>query len=257
MLTEDLSYLFTLSGIGGLLMLILMEVVLGIDNLIFISIIAGKLPKQDQKKARAYGLSIALIVRVILLFGITWLIGLTKPIVEFQGYSLSFKDIILFVGGIFLMVSSINEIHHKIEGGDSDTKPGMQLKLRKAIIQIVILDIVFSFDSILTAVGLSRHVLIMVIAVIISMIIMLVFSGSVSRFVNKHPTIKMLALSFLLMIGVLLAIEGLPDQLAIEVPKNYLYVSMIFSLAVEMLNIRMRSKSKKAVQLKDDKELDV
>lgn len=235
-------------------MLTIMEIVLGIDNLIFISIVAGRLPAEDQKKARSLGLTIALLVRVALLFTISWLIGLTKPLFGFDydgtHYGLTVKDLILLAGGIFLMWKTVMEIHHKLEGSEEHGSTGKKIKLTasQAIFQIVLLDIVFSFDSILTAVGVSRHLSVMVLAVIISMVIMLIFSRAVSDFVNRHPTIKMLALSFLLLIGFLLVMEGLPDTLHVDVNKNYIYFAMAFAFIVEMLNIRMR-KNGEAVKL--------
>ncbi len=238
---QELSNIFSVAGLISLLTLVVMEIVLGIDNIIFVSILAGKLPKSQQERARKVGLTLALLIRIALLFGITWIIGATHDLFEIAGNGFSARDIILFAGGLFLIAKSTSEIHGKILG-EEEHKRGREknLNLRSAIIQIVLLDIVFSFDSILTAVGLVNDVWIMIIAVIISMLVMLAASKSISDFVNKHPTIKMLALSFLLMIGLLLVVEAFD----VHVPKGYVYFAMAFSLIVELLNLRMRKKSK-------------
>ena len=225
----------------ALLTLTFLEIVLGIDNIIFISIVAGKLPKENQKKARTIGLALALIVRVGLLFGISWLIGLTDPIITIKEFALSWRDLILLGGGLFLIAKSTSEIHHKIEG---DGEEGIKTKVTTfsaAIVQIVLLDIIFSFDSILTAVGLTDEILLMVIAVILSIIVMMIFAGKISDFINNHPTLQVLALSFLILIGFMLGIEALH----FHVPKGYIYFAVFFSLVVEVINIRMRKKSKK------------
>ena len=237
-LAQDLQALFSISSLISLLTLAILEIVLGIDNIIFISIVAGKLPRKDQKKARTIGLMLALIMRVALLFSISWVIGLKDPLFTAFGFGATGRDLILFAGGVFLLVKTTTEIHNKIEGHDES---GIELKkvtLNAVVSQIVIIDIVFSFDSILTAVGLVDNVLIMVFAVIIAMIIMLIFSEKVSDFINKHPTIKMLALAFLLMIGMLLIL----DAFHVHVPKEFVYFSMAFSLLVEFLNLRMKRK---------------
>lgn len=234
-----LEALFTTAGFISLVTLIVMEIVLGIDNIIFISILTGKLPKEEQPTARRIGLSLALLMRIALLFALTWIMGLVKPLVTVMEFDLSGRDLILLFGGLFLMYKSTTEIHGKIEGEEELENANVKrLKFSAAIFQIVLLDIVFSFDSILTAVGLVDNLLIMIIAVIVSLIIMLLFSGRVSDFVNKHPTVKMLALSFLLMIGVLLVAEAFH----FHVPKGYVYFAMAFSFFVEMLNIRLRKK---------------
>ena len=241
-----LESLFSATGLASLLTLTLMEVVLGIDNVIFISILSGRLPQDQQSKARAVGLSLALIIRIILLTLISWIVGTDKPLIDnFLGTNIDIgiRDLILLAGGLFLIYKSTLEIHEKLEGKESDTSTSMKLGLVSAILQIVLLDIVFSFDSILTAVGLvenpSKDLLIMVIAVIISLAIMLLFSKPISDFVNDHPTVKMLALSFLLMIGILLVAEAFHQ----EIPKGYIYFAMTFSLLVEVLNMRVRGKS--------------
>lgn len=237
-LAEDFQALFSISSLISLLTLSVLEIVLGIDNIIFISIIAGKLPRADQKKARTIGLMLALIMRVALLFSITWVIGLKDPIFTVFSFDATGRDLILFAGGVFLLVKTTTEIHNKIEGHDEIGINVKKVALNAIIMQIVLIDIVFSFDSILTAVGLVDNILIMVLAVVIALFIMLVFSERVSDFINRHPTIKMLALSFLLMIALLLILDALHNP----VPKEYIYFSMAFSLLVEMLNIRMRKK---------------
>jgi len=229
-----------------LISLIALEVILGIDNIIFISIVAGKLPKSEQRRARTIGLLLALIMRVGLLAGISWLASAESTLFKLplgflseEASNISIRDLILFIGGLFLMSKSTTEIHGKIEGEkEKAANNAKALTINMAITQIVLLDIVFSFDSILTAVGLTQHLEIMIAAVIISMLIMLAFSEKVSNFVNNHPTVKMLALSFLLMIGMLLML----DAFQVEVPKGYVYFSIAFALFVEMLNLRMRKK---------------
>lgn len=238
-MTEEISILFTAAGLVSLLTLIVMEIVLGIDNIIFISILAGKLPLEQQAKARRIGLSLALLIRIGLLFSISWIASLKADLFNVLGHGFSGRDIVLFLGGLFLMAKSTSEIHEKISGDEHfDSANLKKLTLNAAIVQIIGLDIVFSFDSILTAVGLVDHVSIMIAAVIVSMIVMLIAAKSVSDFVNEHPTIKMLALSFLLMIGFMLTIEAFD----FEVPKGYIYFAMAFSLIVELLNLRMRRK---------------
>lgn len=237
------DFLLTADGWASLLTLIFMEIILGIDNIIFISLIAERLPKNQQQQGRAIGLAIALVVRIMLLFSISWLTHLTDPIATIGTFSLSARDIILMAGGIFLLYKTTLEIHQKIEHEDEH---GTKLKGRNTfgsvILQIIVIDVVFSVDSILTAVGLVDNVIIMIIAVTGAMFFMLLFSKIVSEFINRHPTIKMLALSFLLMIGVLLVADGLHYH----IEKKYLYFAMAFSFLVEFLNMRERKKSKKA-----------
>lgn len=222
----------------ALLTLTFMEIVLGIDNIIFISIVAGKLPEDQQKKARISGLSLALIMRILLLLSITWLIGLTDPILALFGFEFSWRDIILAVGGIFLIVKSVLEIHEKVEVHDVKKEVAAAKSFTLALLQIVMLDIIFSFDSILTAVGLTDQITLMIIAVVVSIIIMMVFARAVGDFVNRFPTIQILALSFLILIGFMLLMEGLQYH----VPKGYIYFAVFFSLIIEMLNIRFRKK---------------
>jgi predicted tellurium resistance membrane protein TerC len=237
-----MEILLSPEGLISLLTLTLLEVVLGIDNIIFISIVAGRLPHEQQLKARAIGLGLALIMRVALLFGITWIIGLTKPLFTVFEYSASWRDLILFAGGLFLMAKSTTEIHGRVAGEDDLNEVAKKPKgFTNAVFQIVILDIVFSFDSILTAIGLVDQVIIMVVAVVIAMIIMLIFAGTVSKFIHEHPTVKILALSFLLMIGMLLIL----DAFHVHVPKGYVYFSLAFSLLIEFLNLKMRKNIEK------------
>lgn len=223
----------------SLLTLTFLEIVLGIDNIIFISILTGRLPANEREKGRVTGLAIALIFRILLLLGISYIAGLVTPIISVFGFSFSGRDLILMGGGIFLIIKSTLEIHNKLEGEEESGKSGEKSKFWSIIFQIVVLDLVFSLDSVITAVGLVKHVSIMIAAIIISMIVMIMFAGKVSDFIHKHPTIKMLALSFLLMIGLLLFVEGFH----VEVPKGYVYFAMAFSFIVEMLNIKMRKKN--------------
>ncbi|MDW7695802.1 TerC family protein [Flammeovirgaceae bacterium SG7u.111] len=241
-----MSEMLTSAGLISLLTLTLLEIILGIDNIIFISIVAGKLPESQRGKARSIGILLALGVRILLLLGITWIIGLQEPLIEL-GFleifgldpNLSGKDLILLIGGLFLMGKSVAEIHDKIEGEHHDSPKAKVNSLGKAIIQIVLIDIVFSFDSILTAVGLVKNVAIMITAVIISLSVMLFFAKAIGDFVEKNPTLKMLALSFLVLIGFLLVVEGFGEH----IPKGYVYFAMAFAFIVEMINMRVRKKT--------------
>lgn len=226
----------------SLVTLTALEIVLGIDNVIFISILAGKLPKEQQDKARKLGLSLALITRVILLMSITWVMSLTKVLFTLPVFDLGItgKSLILFIGGLFLIGKSVVEIHEKLEGQDGHATGGPKgASFRSTIIQILLLDIVFSLDSVITAVGMANHLWVMIVAVVIALGVMLVFAGTISDFVNRHPTLKMLALSFLILIGVMLVGESLGQH----IPKGYIYFSMAFAFIVEMLNLRLRKKS--------------
>ena len=216
-----------------------MEVILGIDNIVFIAILVGRLPRDQQAATRRFGLIAALVTRVALLFSITWVMGLTKPLFHAFNHAVSGRDLILIAGGLFLLTKSTREIHHKVEGGGEEEHQGPAKAasgVLAAAIQIGLLDIVFSLDSVITAVGMTDNIPIMVTAVVLAMIVMLVFSGSVSDFVMRHPTVKVLALSFLLLIGVMLIAEGT----GLHIGKGYIYFAMAFSLAVEMLNLRMK-----------------
>lgn len=237
----------------SLLTLTFLEVVLGVDNIIFVSILSDKLPKEQQAKARNIGLGFAMLFRVGLLFAISWLIGLNQavltldwipdPKVDGIPLALSWKDIILLCGGLFLIVKSTMEIHHKMQTDDEEKKTVSKASamMSMVIVQIIMVDIVFSLDSILTAVGLVDNVAIMIIAVIISMSIMMLFAGTVSRIINAHPSLQMLALSFLVVIGVLLVAEGIHQHIS----KNIIYSCLAFSLTVELLNINLRKKQAK------------
>jgi predicted tellurium resistance membrane protein TerC len=238
--------LLTTENLISLLTLTFLEIILGIDNVVFISILAGRLPAEQQGKARNIGLALALFTRVGLLLGISVIISLKNTLFTLFGIPISWRDLILIAGGLFLLGKSTSEIHHKLEGDEESAESAKKgMSLGSAIIQIIILDMVFSFDSILTAVGLVDQVEIMIAAVIISIGIMLLFAGKISGFINKHPSMKMLALSFLILIGVLLVVEGLHQH----VSKGYVYFAMAFSLGVELLNMKMRKKSK-PVQLR-------
>jgi predicted tellurium resistance membrane protein TerC len=227
----------------SLLTLTALEIVLGIDNVIFISILAGKLPAEQQAKARQTGLMLALVTRIILLCSISWVMSLTKVlfVLPIMNVDVTGKSLILLAGGLFLIGKSVMEIHEKLEGADGHgTSGGKAASFRSVIIQILLLDIVFSLDSVITAVGMANQLWVMITAVIIALGVMLAFAGSISSFVNKHPTLKMLALSFLILIGVMLVGESLGHH----IPKGYIYFSMAFAFGVEMLNLRLRTKSK-------------
>ena len=247
-LVQDFNELFTVASLISLLTLSVLEIVLGIDNIIFISIIAGKLPKAKQGKARAIGLMMALVMRVILLFSISWIVGLKEALFNIGDFGVTGRDLILFSGGVFLLYKTTIELHNKIQGYGEEAMSVKKVSFNAIVMQIVLIDIVFSFDSILTAVGLVSNLLIMILAVIIAMIIMIIFSGKVADFINDNPTIKVLALSFLLMIGVILILESFHEH----VDKKFIYISIAFSLFVEMLNIRMRRKGEKARDLNND-----
>lgn len=241
----------------SLLTLTFLEIVLGVDNIIFLSIVSSKLPAADQPKARNIGLMLAMVLRIVLLFGLTWIIGMKEPLfsIDFLGIhgGVTGQGLILFLGGLFLLYKATSEIHHKLESPEAGDDPGGKkgkAALNAVIMQITLINVVFSFDSILTAVGLSNDITIMVIAVVVSVLVMMLFSGPVSKFVNDHPTIQMLGLSFLILIGFSLIAEAAHLGHFIEgsVPKGYLYFAIFFSLFVEFLNIRMR-KIQKPVQL--------
>jgi len=220
----------------ALITLTALEIVLGIDNIIFISIQAGKLPVGEQERARLIGLGLAMFVRVALLFSLSWLMGLTAPLFTLAGNEISGRDLILLGGGIFLLWKSTMEIHEKLEGESHLATSKAGATFLGVIVQILLLDIVFSLDSIITALGMANRLGVMITAVIIAVFFMMGFSGKISAFVERHPTIKMLALSFLLLIGVALIGDGLD----MHIPKGYIYFAMAFSVIVEMLNLRMR-----------------
>lgn len=222
-----------------------LEIVLGVDNVVFISILAGKLPVEQRDKARRLGLGLAMFVRILLLLSIAWVVRLTAPLFTVLSQEISGRDIILLVGGLFLLAKSTHEMHGQLEGEEGHSSGRVIASFTSVIIQILLLDIIFSLDSVITAVGMADDVGVMVSAVIVAVGFMLVFSGSVSRFVDKHPTVKMLALSFLLLIGVSLVAESLN----FHIPKGYIYFAMAFSLFVEVLNIRLRKSRQPPVHL--------
>jgi predicted tellurium resistance membrane protein TerC len=233
----------------SLLTLTGLEIVLGIDNIIFISILAGKLPLEQQAKARQTGLMLALVTRVALLCSLAWMVKLTAPLFEVFNFAVSGRDLILLGGGLFLIVKSTMEIHEKLEGTDQHASAARgKAKFNAIIVQILLLDIVFSLDSVITAVGMANQLGVMIAAVVIALLVMLKYAGAVSDFVHKHPTLKMLALSFLLLIGVTLVAEGTHQH----VNKGYIYFAMAFSLAVEVLNLKLRKQSA-PVQLHESK----
>jgi predicted tellurium resistance membrane protein TerC len=253
----DLSRLTAPEHLWGnviaLLTLTALEIVLGIDNIVFIAILSGKLPREQQHKARQTGLGLALITRILLLTTLTVILGLanhelfTIPILE---HAFTGKDLVLLLGGLFLIWKSTHEIHKKVEGGEDPTGAGKRASFWAVIAQILVVDLVFSIDSVVTAVGMAQELLIMIAAVIISVGIMLAAAGRISRFIDKHPTMKMLALSFLLLIGVMLV----ADSLGQHISKGYIYFAMAFSLGVEMLNLAMRRKSATATPPSPDAE---
>ena len=224
----------------ALLTLTVLEIVLGIDNVIFISILAGKLPGEQQKKARNIGLAAAMIMRILLLLSLAWIIRLTAPLFTVLSVEISGRDLILLAGGLFLMGKATHEIHDKLEGPEGEKVVKGAPTLTSVIVQIMLLDIVFSLDSVITAVGMAQHLAVMITAVVISVGIMLFSAGSISAFVDRHPTVKMLALSFLLLIGTSLIAEGLD----FHIPKGYIYFAMAFSVFVEVLNIRIKRVAK-------------
>lgn len=226
--------------------LTILEIVLGIDNIIFISIVSGKLPEKIQKKARLVGLSLAMIMRILLLLSLTWIMRLTSPLLQILSQEFSGRDLILIIGGLFLIAKATFEIHDKLEGEEGRKSSKVYPSFSNVIIQILLLDIVFSLDSVITAVGMVDKIMVMIAAVVIAVFFMMIFSTPISDFVHKHPTIKILALSFLILIGLSLVTEGFGRH----IPKGYIYFAMAFSVFVEMLNLKMR-KGKKPVKLKE------
>ncbi len=275
-----MEILFTPNALIALLTLTFLEIILGIDNIVFLSIVSGKLKAEDQPRARRIGLLLAMLFRIILLFGITWVLSLQDTLFAIEwGFfeaHVTGQSLIIFGGGLFLLYKSVSEIHHKLEGDEEGTTGKASNSLSKAIVQIALLNIVFSFDSILTAVGMvsmkkpsaggfgyEGALLIMILSVVISIIIMMIFAGPVSKFVNEHPTIQILGLSFLILIGVMLLAEGSHlahfrfgnDVEVTSIPKGYLYFSIFFSLFVEFLNLRMK-KTRNIVKLHNNKIVD-
>jgi predicted tellurium resistance membrane protein TerC len=234
-----MEWMTTAEGWIALLTLTVLEVVLGIDNIIFISILAGKLPATDRERARKVGLSLAMFMRIALLLSITWVMRLTAPLFAVVGREISGRDVILIAGGLFLLAKSTFEIHDKLEGQEGHGSARVATSFASVIVQILLLDLVFSLDSVITAVGMAEDVAVMILAVVVAVGVMLVSSGSIGAFVDRHPTVKMLAVSFLLLIGVSLVAEGFDHH----IPKGYIYFAMGFSVFVEMINLRVRAKA--------------
>jgi predicted tellurium resistance membrane protein TerC len=242
--------LFTTENLIALLTLTMLEIVLGVDNVIFISILAGKLPKEQQARARQLGLGLALATRILLLLSISWIASLTTPLFDIAGYGVSGRDLILLGGGLFLIGKATYEIHEKLEGEEGHGSARVAPSFASVIIQILILDVVFSLDSVITAVGMADNIVVMITAVIIAVLVMLFSAGAISDFVARHPTVKMLALTFLVLIGFSLVTEGLPEELHLHIPKGYIYFAMGFSVLVELLNLQLRRKTEKPVELR-------
>jgi predicted tellurium resistance membrane protein TerC len=236
----------------GFATLTLLEIVLGIDNIVFISILADKLPRDQRGRARVIGLGLAMLTRILLLLSITWVIRLTAPLFTVLGEEISGRDLVLLAGGLFLLAKSTHEIHGNLEGEEGEGSARAARSFAGVLIQIMLLDIVFSLDSVITAVGMVDEVGVMVSAVIVAVIFMMGFSGPISDFVSRHPTVKMLALSFLILIGVALIAEGLDRH----IPRGYIYFAMAFSLGVELLNLRVRGAEAKAVKLRQTYTVD-
>lgn len=225
----------------GLLTLTILEIVLGIDNVVFVSILSGRLPADRQQKARTIGLALAMVMRILLLFSLSWITGLTRPLVTVGTVDITGRALILVGGGLFLLAKSTHEIHDEIEGEEEHENASIHPAFIAVLVQIALLDIVFSLDSVITAVGMVDEISIMIIAVIFAIAVMMIFAGPISRFVQRHPTIKMLALSFLLLIGVNLIAEGI----GFHIPKGYTYFAMAFAVGVEILNLKVRGRKPK------------
>jgi predicted tellurium resistance membrane protein TerC len=232
--------IFSVTTLVAFATLTFLEIVLGIDNIVFISILAGKLPGKEADRARLVGLGAAMITRILLLLSLTWVMSLTRPFFTVFGLEVSGRDLILLVGGIFLLAKSTHEIHERLEGDEEQGEIKQIPSFWGVILQIALLDIIFSLDSVITAIGMANHLWVMILAVVVSVVIMLFASGPIMHFVNRHPTVKMLALSFLLLIGFTLVVEAIHYH----IPKGYIYFAMGFSMLVEMLNLRVRAKAK-------------
>jgi predicted tellurium resistance membrane protein TerC len=243
----DFSWITNPESWIALITLIVLELVLGVDNIIFISILAGKLPKNDQARARTTGIILAVFSRILLLLSLSWIISLEEPLFYILGFGFSGHNLILLAGGLFLLYKSTSEIHDKLEGQEGHASAKVAANFTSVIIQIMLLDIVFSLDSVITAVGMSSELMIMIIAVVIAAGVMIFTSGPIGEFVESHPTVKMLALSFLLMIGLTLIAEGFGQH----IPKGYVYFAMGFSVFVEIINLRVRDKHVKPVNLRE------
>jgi predicted tellurium resistance membrane protein TerC len=242
-----MSWIYEPNAWIALLTLTALEIVLGIDNIVFISILAGRLPPEKQGRARMIGLALAMLTRIALLFSLTLMMSLTSPFFRILGLEVSGRDLILIAGGLFFLGKATFEIHNKLEGEAAKQHVGARAQMARVLVQIAVMDIIFSLDSVITAIGMARHIGVMVTAVMVAVGFMMVFAGPVSRFIDAHPTMKMLALSFLLLIGVTLVADGLH----FHIPKGYIYFAMAFSLGVELLNLRLRTKSK-PVKLRSD-----
>ncbi|MDD2941716.1 MAG: TerC family protein [bacterium] len=231
-----LENIFTLESLAALATLTLLEVVLGIDNIVFITILVSRLEKSQQAMARKIGLALAMLMRIGLLLSLSWVMRLSEPLFSLLGHGISGRDLTLLVGGMFLLVKSTLEIHKNIEGEEEHSANGARKAFWSVIVQIMLLDIIFSLDSVITAVGMANQLSIMIAAVVIAVFVMMMFAGPVGDFVTEHPTVKMLALSFLILIGMALVADGMH----IHIPKGYIYFSIAFSLFVEFLNLKMR-----------------
>jgi predicted tellurium resistance membrane protein TerC len=240
-----MEWMSSAEGWIALLTLTVLEIVLGIDNIVFISILAGKLPAAQRERARKVGLTLAMVMRIALLLSITWVMQLTAPLFAAFGHEISGRDLILILGGLFLIAKSTHEIHDKLEGAEGHASAKVVASFGAVIVQILLLDLVFSLDSVITAVGMAEDVAVMIIAVVIAVGVMLLSSRAIGEFVERHPTVKMLALSFLILIGVSLTAEGL-DQ---HIPKGYIYFAMAFSVFVELINLRVRTPATTPVHL--------
>jgi predicted tellurium resistance membrane protein TerC len=252
-----MEHLFTSESMISFLILVILEIVLGIDNVIFVSIIMNRMEKKQQKKARLLWMIMGMSTRIVLLFGLGWLLAQKgKPVVSAWGKDFDLASLVMLAGGLFLLYKTVREIHHKLEGEAEEAigKSSKRLGFGNAIFQIMLIDMVFSFDSIITAGGTAKHIEIMIAAVVVAMIVMFLFSANISNFIHKHPTLKMLALSFLVMIGFVLIVEGWDSVNAHQLHlKNYVYFAMAFSFTVELLNMRMRKAYSKPVELRDPK----
>lgn len=241
-----MAEIFTLQNLVAFLTLLALEVVLGIDNVIFIAILSAKLPPEQQARARTIGIGLAVFTRLLLLFFISFIMGLTAPIFTIAGHAFSGRDLILLFGGLFLIAKSVHELHDKLEAADhTSERKATATSFNSVILQIVLMDIIFSLDSVITAVGISGNMVIMVTAIVIAAGVMLFFAGAIAAFVEKHPTFKVLALSFLIMIGAVLVLEGWNSELAHTLHiKNYVYFAMFFAVVIELINMRVRPPAK-------------
>jgi len=224
----------------ALVTLTALEIVLGIDNIVFISVLTGRLPEDQRQKGRMVGLALAMIMRIVLLLFLAWIVKLTAPLFTVFGNEISGRDLILIIGGLFLLAKATHEIHHNLEGIEGEEAVSVHATLGSVLFQILLLDIVFSLDSVITAVGMADHVPVMVIAIVLAVAFMMIFAKPIGQFVEDHPTVKMLALSFLLLVGMALVADGLE----FHIPKGYIYFAMSFSVFVEMLNLRLRKKKR-------------